>query len=583
MGKLLYHSVDRSRTDFSPFDDAILKVSRAGEARIISPYIGISYLERIIEVASDWSLISDVEAWLSSLSVRARPRAWTFIRENIEKIHHCAGIHAKAVIGESLAMLGSANLTSSGIQSRTELGILLSEPRQIAELQQWFSGLWSQTVPPFVDETSAFIEWLDDEAAKPVSQRQKFALAPETKMVRAKLIRVENKKMEEKQTAQSPALDLGAVAQEIVVQEDRRYSSIGDAVENAIDILASRGFTLGQIVSVVRQSVPRASAREVYLLLLQHCANHPRSVFVESTVNRLIVSAGIFTQSDAPRLANALNAFDIYLVALVRAVRFDGPADLPSEADLATESGIDARDQLILISELLDAGFFEMLDLPGELPKYELAEDFDWAGRFRLFTQAKHAWDAMHSKPRNRVSPSPQRIDCEDDEDEDEEEVPSFVEEQRLLRQMRLDETKKDRKNLIAAESAAYRMLTDKLAQPPISLDADAAQAKVLEYVLSSPDEHWKIPIKKPGRAVSALGVPVALVNRILFGNPNNRVLEVIPVKEMNVRFVVYKPLPEFFLAKLPKTREVLVRFGKLAAFPQEYANASTITNQEKI
>ena len=150
---------------------------------------------------------------------------------------------------------------------------------------------------------------------------------------------------------------------------------------------------------------------------------------------------------------------------------------------------------------------------------------------------------------------------------------------------MRLDETKKERKKLIAAEAAASRVmaLADKLAQPPTSLDADAAQAKVLEYVLSSPDERWKIPIAKPGRAVSALGVPVALVGRILFGNPNNRVLEAIPVKEMNARFVVYKPLPEFFLAKLPKTREVLVRFGKLAAFPQEYANASTITNQEKI
>lgn len=39
---------------------------------IVSLYIGIGYLERILALANDWRLISDVEAWLSSLSGRAR-------------------------------------------------------------------------------------------------------------------------------------------------------------------------------------------------------------------------------------------------------------------------------------------------------------------------------------------------------------------------------------------------------------------------------------------------------------------------------------------------------------------------------
>lgn len=146
MSALLYHSPTVGNAT-SPFDEAILRVARSGPVRIVSPYIGISYLERIISLSPEWRLISDVQEWLASLSVQARPRAWQFIRENLDLIHHCPAVHAKAVISDSLAMMGSANLTQMGILGRTEMGVLFSDPQLVAEMGRWFDDLWAETAP----------------------------------------------------------------------------------------------------------------------------------------------------------------------------------------------------------------------------------------------------------------------------------------------------------------------------------------------------------------------------------------------------------------------------------------------------
>ena len=98
--KLIYHSPSASSIA-SPFDETILRVAKDGALKIVSPFVGVSYLERVIGVSKEWVLISDIEAWLPSLSCRARPKAWGFIRANLARIHHCAAIHAKTVIGEA--------------------------------------------------------------------------------------------------------------------------------------------------------------------------------------------------------------------------------------------------------------------------------------------------------------------------------------------------------------------------------------------------------------------------------------------------------------------------------------------------
>ncbi|BAO29053.1 phospholipase D-like domain-containing protein [Sulfuritalea hydrogenivorans] len=124
MAKLLYHSDTDTE---SPFDSAVLRVAFSGPVRIVSPYVGVQYLRRILSVTTDWRMLSDVTEWLRALSTRDRPSAWSFVRENLAQIHHIPDIHAKAVISDSLAVLGSANLTQKGILGRTELGVLLDD------------------------------------------------------------------------------------------------------------------------------------------------------------------------------------------------------------------------------------------------------------------------------------------------------------------------------------------------------------------------------------------------------------------------------------------------------------------------
>lgn len=393
MATLLYHL---NGVTESPFDAAIVRVARSGPVRIVSPYIGVTYLQRIVSISPGWRLLSDVEEWLRSLSTRDRPKAWVFIRENLEQIHHVPALHAKAVIADSLAVMGSANLTHKGILGRTELGMLLDDPALVTELCIWFDGLWAITTPPLVDEASAFVQWLDEEAAQAPAKRQRFALSSDSRKVRARLV-----KIEAPAPAEDAPLDLGVVAQAVIVEDQRHYDSIEAAMEAAIDKLTARGgFTFGQLAAETRKGFAGSNLREVYFLLIQHCANHVRSVFVEETQNRLILTNAHFSQSNRETLPGALAPFDAFLVMLIEHLSFVEPGGLPSFAELERKTGVGDRDQTILVSELLDAGVLLLEDRAGELPWYQLDTSFNgWESRFKLFPQAHAAWDAKGRRP----------------------------------------------------------------------------------------------------------------------------------------------------------------------------------------
>lgn len=400
MMKLLYHIAqdDSRKSAISPFDEAILTVARSGSVCIVSPYIGIGYLERIISLSPEWRLISDVQEWLGSLSTQARPRAWQFIRENLDLVHHCPAVHAKAVISDSLAYMGSANLTQTGILGRTEMGILLSNPKLIAELGTWFECLWTGTSPPVVDETSAYVQWLDEEAAQKLARRQRFALSSSSRKVRAHLVKLEVDAPQPDPVEDAP-LNLSQVAQAIVTQDQKRYDSLDAALEDAINKLTALGeFTFGQLVAETRQGFAGSRLREIYYLLIQRCANHVRSIFVETTLNRLILSEGRFSQSTKETLLAALVRFDAFLVVLVGQLNFSKPTELPTEDQLEVKTAINGREQVILISELLYCGFLVLDDRPGELPCYMLDDSFEWERRFRFFEQAHVAWTVKKRK-----------------------------------------------------------------------------------------------------------------------------------------------------------------------------------------
>lgn len=411
MTKLIYHLPGDS-PNTSPFDDAILRVAEQGDVKIVSPYIGISYLQRIIDVSGDWMLISDIEAWLSSLSFRARPRAWGFIRENLDRIHHCPAIHAKTVIGQSLAMLGSANLTNTGILGRTEMGVLLEDPKLVDELHDWFDVLWDQTAPPVIDETNAFVQWLDNEAFQQAATKGKRqVLSSSSQRVRAKLARVE---IRSKPQQVEEALDLGSLAHTLVVEEQRHFDSLAESVASTVNELAAHGFTFREFVTRVQSKAGKQSIREIYFALLPHCANHVRSVFADSTINRLVLIGGRFIQSNAELLSEQLASFDNYLSHLIQHLDFDESRALLHVTKLEQLTGIRAIDHEQLIAELLESGFLELIDIPGELAEYRLLDDFEWSGRFKLFAKAYHDWLVAKNSPNRH-----QRNDAPEDTDHD--------------------------------------------------------------------------------------------------------------------------------------------------------------------
>ena len=389
MSHLVYHNLPGLRGQSSPFDEAILKVCKSGTIRIVSPYIGIDYLQRIIKISTTWRLISDVEAWLSSLSIRARPKAWQFIRENLENIHHCPAVHAKTVIGQKLAMLGSANLTNAGILGRTEMSILIDDLDMVGELAVWFDALWLQTHPPIASEANAFIQWLDEEAKYSPARREKFSLSVSGMKIRARLATLPIQPAYEHK---AETVHLEEVAQVLIIQEQNHYDSLKQALESAINNLAESGFGFGQIVENICQVYPKSTTREIYFALLQHCANHVRSVFTENTRNRLILIDGRFTQSSSDLLPKALALFDSFLEYLVDRFDFDEVRDMPDESNLEALTGIPGHEQTILIWELLDCGFLEIEDIAGRLPQYNLSEAFEWNGRYKLFSRAMHHW-----------------------------------------------------------------------------------------------------------------------------------------------------------------------------------------------
>lgn len=388
MPTLLYHT--STGTGISPFDEAVLQVARSGDVRIVSPYIGVAYLERIIGVSSEWRLISDIQEWLASLSTQARPRAWAFIREHLPLIHHCPALHAKAVISDTLAMMGSANLTTHGILGRTEMGILLDDSRMVAELGAWFDDLWHSTAPPLVDEANAYIQWLDTEANQAPSRRQRVTLSSGSRKIRARLAKLNVMPLTHEAEG---LLDLSAVAKAIIVQDQKRYDSLDAALEAGLDRLTAAGdFSFGDVVLAVRHGFASASLREIYFLLVQRCANHVRSVFAETTQNRLILNGGRFSQSSHESLFPALAHFDAFLAYLLSKLAVTHARELPTEEQIERDTGVNGGDQVILISELLDSGLLVLDDIPGALPYYTLEPEFEWDGRYKLFPQAHSAW-----------------------------------------------------------------------------------------------------------------------------------------------------------------------------------------------
>ncbi|HMM52865.1 MAG TPA: phospholipase D-like domain-containing protein [Burkholderiaceae bacterium] len=142
--KLIYHNTDHDN-QYSPFDSELVTLANGQNLCLISPYIGLSYLKRLVKISKSWRLITDFEAWIiSHPNENQRLEICDFIIENFDRIKHLGDIHAKVLVTDNSAFLGSANFTDNGILVRTEMSVSFSEQDKVEELKNWFKSLWTK-------------------------------------------------------------------------------------------------------------------------------------------------------------------------------------------------------------------------------------------------------------------------------------------------------------------------------------------------------------------------------------------------------------------------------------------------------
>ncbi|HXD85538.1 MAG TPA: phospholipase D-like domain-containing protein [Urbifossiella sp.] len=141
--ELLYHDPNEPG-GVSRFDTALLAIARSGNLSLACPYIGLTYLQRMIYQSGSWRLLTDLQEWIRSQSQVQRDRIRHLLGQNRDKIRNVPGLHAKVALGSSMALLGSANFTNEGIRRRTEVAIRIENEPQVDELAKWFECLWDR-------------------------------------------------------------------------------------------------------------------------------------------------------------------------------------------------------------------------------------------------------------------------------------------------------------------------------------------------------------------------------------------------------------------------------------------------------
>lgn len=128
-----------------------------GDVTLCSPYLTKGIAEQLADLAAE----SDVD-WYLMTSLDARAAAHSFLSaDGLDAlldagvaIRDCRGLHAKAyVVGESFAMVGSANLTSSGLgwgdgvdqikYPNSELSVIVPQP-EVAVVQHMLDTWWDE-------------------------------------------------------------------------------------------------------------------------------------------------------------------------------------------------------------------------------------------------------------------------------------------------------------------------------------------------------------------------------------------------------------------------------------------------------
>lgn len=400
MSTLLYHPPDNP-VEESPFDRAILELAKGRDVKIVSPYISLSYLERIIGVSQSWRLISDVLEWLSATPSRERNAVYEFLKCHEGLVHHYPAIHAKTVISQAAAYTGSANLTDAGVLRRTEFGVVLREKAQIDEIHRWFAALWAQTSPPSLAGVRELITWLNQLSASSedaLSAKGAY-LESNARKVRARLVKVLGEhpvsiatRLAERHETSKKALQIKSLAKE------SEPFDIDATVSSFIEKHAELGFRFSELHSALMGLSGNIRVRETYFAVLNYCASRPQSIFSEDAVNRLVYRQGLFLQSSKEYLDEALAPLDVLLEWLFKSLSFSEQRPLPASAPTALAPQPPHAAYRLLVRELATGGFIHLEQ------GARLNDRASWSPRLRLLTRAYLAWETSLAKHRIQMA-----------------------------------------------------------------------------------------------------------------------------------------------------------------------------------
>lgn len=400
--RLLYHKVGSDK-GVSPFDEALQEVARGTPLlRLASPYIGLSFLQRVLDSAGDWKLLSDVEAWLHSGNRKHRAKCWEFIAENLDRVRHVAGLHAKVAIGNNKLFLGSANFTEKGILGRAELSILVSEADTVSEGIAWFDELWEAASPPILEEGDALVSALDSmEWTQPRIRIKLTTTAPQIAAVLA-------------ETGRPEGFDLAGVMAKAGISESIALASLEEAYRQISDewFSTARTFTFRELLEAINR-ISIGSIRDVWQLLTIETVNHWLGGLDPDGFDRYIHEDGLFRTFHAPGDNSMADVPAHILDFLLESIpAYPNQEPLPFE-DEWIEIGISETHILPIVELLLETGFLMEHDIPGELESYSLDPDFDWPLRWGKFTQAMNKF--IHLKDNAKTTPlEPEDTDVEE-------------------------------------------------------------------------------------------------------------------------------------------------------------------------
>ncbi|WP_434480129.1 phospholipase D-like domain-containing protein [Gemmatimonas sp.] len=137
--------------------DALAQVCDGGHVHLVAPYISPARLEAVITQSDRVSVITDLTECFRALSAPDRNALVKLIADREGAFRHLPNVHAKVVFSRSRMLVGSANLTNMGLETRDELGVLFHEATQLAEARVWFKALWDRGAPVDADSLRAWV------------------------------------------------------------------------------------------------------------------------------------------------------------------------------------------------------------------------------------------------------------------------------------------------------------------------------------------------------------------------------------------------------------------------------------------